>query len=67
MGLLRYTLKERSYEEVVSGGFRGCCVWMCRGGPKSTDFGMVGGVQMSATPEEYKRLLDLIESGLLSE
>jgi hypothetical protein len=37
------------------------------GGPKSTDFGMVGGVQMSATPEEYKRLLDLIESGLLSE
>jgi hypothetical protein len=37
------------------------------GGGKSPDFGMVGGVQMSATPEEYKGLLDLIEAGLLGE
>jgi hypothetical protein len=37
------------------------------GGPKSTDYGMVGGVQMSATPEEYTRLLDLIETGLLDK
>lgn len=37
------------------------------GGPKSTDFGMVGGVQLSATPDEYKGLLDLIEAGLLGE
>jgi hypothetical protein len=37
------------------------------GGPKSTDFGMVGGVQMSATPEEYKALLDVIEAGLRGE
>ena len=37
------------------------------GGKGGTDFGMVGGVQMSATPEEYKGLLDLIEAGLLSE
>jgi hypothetical protein len=37
------------------------------GGPKSTDYGMVGGVQMSATPDEYTRLLDLIETGLLDK
>ena len=37
------------------------------GGKGGTDFGMVGGVQMSATPEEYKGLLDLIEAGLLGE
>ena len=37
------------------------------GGPKSTDFGMVGGVQLSATPDEYKGLLDLIEAGLLGQ
>ena len=37
------------------------------GGGKSPDFGMVGGVQMSATPEEYKALLDLIEAGLRGE
>jgi hypothetical protein len=37
------------------------------GGPKSTDYGMVGGVQMSATAEEYTRLLDLIDTGLLDK
>jgi len=36
------------------------------GGPKSTDSGMVGGVLQSASPEEYAKLLDLLERGLRS-
>ena len=36
------------------------------GGPKSTDSGMIGGVLQSASPEEYAKLLDLLERGLRS-
>lgn len=36
------------------------------GGLKSTDSGMVGGVLQSASPEEYAKLLDLLERGLRS-
>ncbi len=36
------------------------------GGPKSTDYGMVGGVTIGVPAEEYKRVLDLLESGLQS-
>lgn len=34
------------------------------GGPRSTDSGMVGGVQQSAADEEYKKILDTLQSGL---
>jgi hypothetical protein len=34
------------------------------GGPRSQDFGMVGGVQQAAGADEYKKLLDLLEAGL---
>ncbi len=34
------------------------------GGPHSTDYGMVGGVQQLAGADEYKKLLDLMEAGL---
>jgi len=36
------------------------------GGLKSTDSGMIGGVLQSASPEEYAKLLDLLERGLRS-
>jgi hypothetical protein len=36
------------------------------GGPHSTDYGMVGGVQQIAGTDEYKKLLDLLEAGLSS-
>jgi len=36
------------------------------GGLKSTDSGMIGGVLQSAPPEEYVKLLDLLERGLRS-
>lgn len=36
------------------------------GGVHSTDYGMVGGVQQVAGTDEYKRLLDLLETGLTS-
>jgi hypothetical protein len=36
------------------------------GGPRSTDYGMVGGVQQVAGADEYKKLLDLVEAGLTS-
>ena len=36
------------------------------GWPKSTDSGMIGGVLQSASPEEYAKLLDLLERGLRS-
>jgi hypothetical protein len=36
------------------------------GGPRSTDYGMVGGVQQVADADEYKKLLDLLEAGLVS-
>jgi hypothetical protein len=36
------------------------------GGPRSTDYGMVGGVQQAADADEYKKLLDLLEAGLVS-
>lgn len=36
------------------------------GGPRSTDYGMVGGVQQVAGADEYKKLLDLLEAGLAS-
>ncbi len=35
-------------------------------GPKSTDSGMIGGVLQSASPEEYAKLLNLLERGLRS-
>ena len=34
------------------------------GGAHSTDSGMVGGVQQSAGDEEYKKILDTLQSGL---
>lgn len=34
------------------------------GGPRSTDTGMLSGVQAGASPDEYRKLLDLLESGL---
>ena len=36
------------------------------GGKHSTDLGMVGGVQQLAGADEYKKLLDLLETGLAS-
>ena len=36
------------------------------GGLKSTDSGMIGGVLQSASPEEYAKLLNLLERGLRS-
>jgi hypothetical protein len=36
------------------------------GGPRSPDYGMVGGVQQIAGADEYKKLLDLLEAGLTS-
>jgi hypothetical protein len=36
------------------------------GGPRFTDYGMVGGVQQVAGMDEYKKLLDLMETGLTS-
>jgi hypothetical protein len=35
------------------------------GGLHSTDYGMVGGVQQVAGADEYKKLLDLLEGGLV--
>ena len=56
---------QTSVRIVVTGGWQR--LQPTGGGGRSPDFGMVGGVQMSATPEEYKGLLDLIEAGLLGE
>jgi len=36
------------------------------GGFKSPDSGMIGGVLQSASPEEYAKLMDLLERGLRS-
>ena len=36
------------------------------GGFKSPDSGMIGGVSQSASPEEYAKLMDLLERGLRS-
>jgi hypothetical protein len=47
---------------VLTGGWQRLQV--TGGGPRSTDTGMVGGVQAGAPPEEYRKLLDLLESGL---
>jgi hypothetical protein len=57
--------QQTSVRIAVTGGWQR--LQLTGGGGKSPDFGMVGGVQMSATPEEYKALLDLIEAGLLGE
>ena len=49
---------------VLSGNWQ---VMVNGGGPKSDVSTMVGGVQQSTPAEEYKKLLDLLEVGLLYE
>jgi hypothetical protein len=41
-----------------------CTCEITGGGVHSTDSGMVGGVQQSAGAEEYRKILDTLQSGL---
>jgi len=54
--------KQTQVRVILTGGWQR--LEITGGGPRSTDSGMVGGVQQSAADEEYRKILDTLQKGL---